>query len=258
MRRRSRNPIPIALISLLALLAQMLTALAVWAIENPQAREAPSKFVIEEFPREKQLPNYCGPTSLAAVLRFWGQDEQTQQVVGKCVFDAKLKATNGADMLLYARNSGLSAYSFNGNLEEIKSVVASGVPVIVLQDTSKNDKSGHFRVIVGFDDRKRIVHMFDPYEVDRTRMSYSEFSSLWLNRGNWGLIVMPKDKDAFVQRMDARNPVVHLDLAQVYFRKGSYDDADREIRLALQLEPSNGSAKELQNQIETTRGASGR
>jgi len=213
--------------------------------------------MLEGFPREKQLPNYCGPAALSSVLKFWGKSEQDQKTIARCVYDPKLSATNGADLLLYARSTGLAAYSFNGSIPFLKILLAKGLPVIVLQDTDKRDRSGHFRVTIGFDERKQQVIVFDPYDLDRTRMGYEEFADLWARRGNWGLLVIPAEKDSFARKMNDLNPVVHLDLAQAYYRKGAYDEADREIRAALFLEPANSCARELFSRIEMMRGAAG-
>jgi len=215
----------------------------------------PTKFVLQDFPRVEQLPNYCGPASLSAVLKFWGSRDQDQQTIAKSIYDVKLQATNGAEMLLYARKLGFSAYSFNGTLSDLKRLVCQGLPVIVLTETSSSDKSGHFRVVIGYDENAAALHILDPYDTARTLMTYGEFSNLWRAKGNWGLLVVPKEKDRFAGEMGDRNTVVHLDLAQVYCRQGSYDEADREIHIALKLEPDNPGARELLSEIESRRGS---
>lgn len=244
-------------IAALVMAAHVFTGQAAWAVASGDGK-TPLKFVIGDFPRVQQLPNYCGPASLSTVLRYWGKDDQNQEAIGKHVYDSKISATNGADLLVYARNIGFSAYSFNGTISNIKQLLWQGLPIIVLQNTSKSDSSGHFRVVIGYDEEADSMFIFDSYQPDQEKISCKEFASLWSARGNWGLLVIPTQKDTFAKQMNDRNPVVHLDLAQAYYRKALLDEADREIRTALKLEPGNPDAQELLNRIQNTRGATGK
>ena len=74
-------------------------------------------------PYVQQIRNYCGPASLCSVLQFWGVAVD-QKSIGKSVFDSSLQATNGADMLLYARGKGFSAYSWNSSVSDLKDKLA--------------------------------------------------------------------------------------------------------------------------------------
>jgi len=125
--------------------------------------------------------------------------------------------------------------------------------VIVLQDSSATDTSGHYRVVTGYDDKSNVFFVNDPYEPENKSMPYSKFETLWDRHGNWSLLVCTKDRDAFKQELDEKNPVVHIDLAYIYYKHGELDAAERESRLALALEPANYSAKNLLAQA--TRGA---
>lgn len=251
-----KRPILVAIVSALLLIAQVGAGPAVLAADA-RDQSPPSSYILKDYPRVKQLPNYCGPAVLATVLQYWGRSDQDQEMVGKSVYDPKIKATNGADLLFYARSIGFSAYSFNGSISSLKRLISQGLPIIVLQEMDKKDRSGHFRVVIGYSDRREEFHILDPYELDRTQMSYSDFSDLWAGKGNWGVLVLPADKDKLAAGLKERNPVVHLDLAQAYYRRGDYDDADREIRMALKLEPSSSSARDMLSRIEGLRGATG-
>jgi ABC-type bacteriocin/lantibiotic exporter with double-glycine peptidase domain len=200
------------------------------------------------------MRNFCGPAALTSVLKYWGVDTD-QKTVGKAVFDTNLQATNGADMMLYARKKGFSAYSWNSSMLDLKSKLALGVPVIVLQDSAINDKSGHYRVATGFDDAAKVVYVNDPYEPENKAMDYTTFETLWQRHGYWSLLVCPTDRDWFKDELDKNNPVVHLDLAYVYYMRGDAESAERESRLALALEPYNYSAQDLLNKSTRALGA---
>ncbi|MCL5103897.1 MAG: C39 family peptidase, partial [Armatimonadetes bacterium] len=130
----------------------------------------PGQFRIDGVSRVKQLPNYCGPAALTSVLRHEGI-QATQETVAKAVYDPTLRGTNGADMLLYARQMGLAAYSWNSSLDDVKNKIAAGALVLVLQQNSEKDTSGHYRVLTGYDDTAAKFYVVDPYYDDISELS---------------------------------------------------------------------------------------
>jgi uncharacterized protein len=217
----------------------------------------PTRCVIAKVPYVQQMRNYCGPASLTSVLTYWGVDVD-QATVGNSVFDKSLQATNGADMILFARQKGLSAYSWNSDLADLKSKLVSGCPVIVLQDSSITDKSGHYRVATGYDDEKRVIYVNDPYEPANKAMPYDKFQTLWDRHGNWALLACAPDHDQFKKDLDENNPVVHIDLAYIYYKHHDNESAERESMLALKLEPGNYCAKDLLHKATLALGARGK
>ncbi|MEN6371024.1 MAG: C39 family peptidase [Armatimonadota bacterium] len=226
------------LVSLIALSLLLIGVLPTFS------EKLPSRCLISSVPYVKQLTNYCGPATLTTVLKYW-QADANQESVGEEVYDSSIKATNGADMMLYARKRGFSAYSWNSSLADLKEKLALGIPVIVLQDTSVMDRSGHYRVVTGYDETAGVVYVSDPYEPDKKQIDYNTFLTLWQRHGNWSLLVCPANRDVFKQDLDEKNPVVHIDLAYIYYKRGDNKAAEKESRLALALEPQNYSAQML-------------
>lgn len=219
--------------------------------------DLPSRCVMDNVCYVQQTRNFCGPAALTMVLNYWGQ-KTDQKTVGKSVFDTSIQATNGADMLLYARGKGYSAYSWNSSMADLKQKLMLGIPVIVLQDSSITDSSGHYRVATGYDDEDKVIYVNDPYEPNTKEISYDKFATLWERHGNWSLLVCPQDRDSFKADLDEKNPVVHIDLAYIYYKHGDFDASERESRVALALEPSNYSAKQLLAKATTANGARGK
>ena len=209
--------------------------------------ELPGRFKIDGVARVKQQANYCGPAAMESVFRAHGK-KLTQETIGQEIYDAVGSATNGADMLLYAREHGFRAYSWNSSISDAKRKIAAGVPVIVLQQNSLTDSSGHYRVLVGYDDTRSVFHVVDPY-YDKTEMSYSESERLWNPMGHWALLITPKEKDRFKNELDTRNPVVHMDLSYARYKRKDYQTALAEANLALKLEPGNRFALALVDKI---------
>ncbi len=219
--------------------------------------EAPASFKVNGVQRIKQLTNYCGPACLAAVMRSFGK-EINQVEIGREVYDRSSSATNGADMLLYARDLGFSAYSWNTSIEDVKRKLSAGVPVIVLQQNSSTDTSGHYRVLTGYDDAAGKFYVMDPYYDDITEMTYAQARKLWERMGYWALLVVPTQLDTFKADLGSRNPVVHMDLAYAKYKRGQYTEALKETNLALALEPRNTFALSMQDKIVEAIGAGGK
>lgn len=216
--------------------------------------DIPNAHQVQGVERIKQLTNYCGPACLASVMRFHGADV-TQESIGKVIYDAIGRATNGADMLLYGREHGFAAYSWNTSIRDVKTKLAAGLPVVVLQQNSITDASGHYRVLTGYDDARAEFSVVDPYYDGITRLSYTDCDRLWKKMGYWALLVVPPSKDTFRAELDTKNPVVHMDLSTAKFKRGDFDEALKEARLALGLEPHNTYAKSMVSRIEFAMGA---
>ncbi|NLN78669.1 MAG: hypothetical protein GX141_07105 [Armatimonadetes bacterium] len=212
------------------------------------------KIQIEGIPRIKQLHNYCGPATMTSVMQYMGE-RITQQEIGKEIYDPVGGATHGAEMLLFARNKGYAAYSWNSNINDAKHKLAAGSPLLVLQQNSDKDNSGHFRVLTGYDDETSKFYVTDPYYDDITELSYSQCEKLWKPMGYWALIVVSAEKDTFSQELSDKNPVVHMDLSYALYKHGQYSEALKEIRTALSLEPSNSYARAMLNKINGAIGA---
>lgn len=213
----------------------------------------PASCQLKGVERIKQITNYCGPAVLASVMRFHGKNI-TQEAIGKEVYDAASGATNGADMLYYARQAGFHAYTWNSNLQDAKRKLLAGIPVIALQQNSPTDVSGHYRVLTGFDDVLGQFTVMDPYYDSIKTLSYDQCERLWRTMGYWSLAVIPADKDKFAAELDEKNPVVHMDLSQALFKRKDYENATKEAKRALELEPGNQFALSMLGKIK---GASG-
>lgn len=235
--KRAKKPL---LIFVLVLLPVLLGGIATSCL----GEKLPARCVLSEVPYVLQNKNYCGPAALTSILNYWGI-KTDQPTVGKAIFDKSIQATNGADMMLYARGKNMVAYSWNSSIADLKEKLALGIPVIVLQDSSSTDRSGHYRIAVGYDDTTEVIYVNDPYDPETKELSCGKFESLWQRHGNWSLLVCSPERDAFKIELDEKNPVVHIDLAYIYYKKGDLESSERESRIALALEPSNYSAQSI-------------
>ena len=148
-------------------------------------------YLIETVPFIPQRDYYCGPASLAMVLRYWGADAD-QDAIASELFIKSIKGTLNFDLEFYARRQGFEARSFRGSLAEIKAHLRQNRPLIVFQDLGLGGyEIPHFAVLIGYNEARgeMIAHSgTTEYKV----MSHQEFLRTWERRQRWTLLITPK------------------------------------------------------------------
>jgi hypothetical protein len=169
---------------------------------NPQL-VLPSTFLLT-VPYHHQINGYyCGPAALEEVFDYYGPDIPQAEIAaaarttpeGTYTFDmvraahfSNLSTSAGKVSSVSingytARKLGYAALEYGGmTVEELKSVIVAGYPVIVLT-------TWHFRVAVGYDTTHIIFQ--DPYYGYMYTMTYEDFSMDWDYSGHWALLVSP-------------------------------------------------------------------
>jgi ABC-type bacteriocin/lantibiotic exporter with double-glycine peptidase domain len=170
------------------------------------------KHIIPGVENVRQLPNYCGPAVLAAVLNYWGI-KISQEQIAKVVFNPHIQATHGNDLLLYCLKLRLKAYSYRGSIFDAKRKVAANLPLIVLQKFSKATPSTHYRIIIGYDNHRAAFAVIDPERENPFWISYRRFMELWLPCGKWTLLIDPTSNEAPQEATTWGNAVLHRNLA---------------------------------------------
>jgi hypothetical protein len=163
--------------------------------------ERPASYRIENVSQVWQEKMWCGPASLTIVMNYWGLDVK-QKEIGEEV-DPDHDGTWTSEMVDSARGHGFEAYLIYKYVErshafrttafdELKAWVSHDYPVIVLQYFGIEGKwkwEGHYRVITGYDDDKRLAHTVDPNEGELD-FSYEDFEQYWTYLGYWGMVMI--------------------------------------------------------------------
>ncbi|HSM00143.1 MAG TPA: peptidase C39 family protein [Candidatus Limnocylindria bacterium] len=89
--------------------------------------------VIPQVPFLPQEEDTCGPSSLAMLLRFFGVEARTGEIVRE-TRTAGLRGTLITDLAAAARRRGFEAEVVELNLERLRERIAEGIPVILLVD----------------------------------------------------------------------------------------------------------------------------
>lgn len=118
----------------------------------------------------------CGPTSLQMVLSFYGIRESESALAE----ELKSTAENGTyhkNMLEAVLRRGLYCYiNDESNLEELRSLLGNGIPVIV-RYLERERNEDHYGVVVGLSDE--VVAINDPWAGERVHFSREEFIARW-------------------------------------------------------------------------------
>lgn len=153
---------------------------------------------IRNVPFFPQEVNYCGPSTMASVLNYWGYQVSLDEVAGK-IYTPKLNGTITIDMMNYAKGAGFYAAWAKGSINQLKKEIESGHPLILYLDLGYSAlpaghptvSSGHYIVVVGYDDEKKGIIVYSGEDKDLF-IPYNKLHKVWGKTGFWTLLILPK------------------------------------------------------------------
>ncbi len=156
------------------------------------------------LPYHNQIKSYyCGPAALEMLFDFYGPDIPQLEIADvartapdgtytsdmiRATHFSNLSTSVGKEMQgnitgYTARKLGYAAFEYSGmTIDELKSLIAAGYPVIVLT-------TWHYRVAVGYNSTH--ITFQDSYYGEMFNMTYNEFDKDWDYSSHWGLFVSP-------------------------------------------------------------------
>jgi len=151
-----------------------------------QRTDARPAVVLPGVPFLPQEDDTCGPSSLATVLRFLGQDVSTAEILRETRTEG-LKGTLITDLADAARRRGFAAEVADLDLSRLRERITAGVPVILLVDLGAWVWSRpHYLVAFGWIPEGVVAHS------GREQGKVIPFSTLdaqWAKMGRLALIV---------------------------------------------------------------------
>lgn len=153
----------------------------------------PEPVEIKETPFFAQEDYQCGPAALATVLVWSGVNVTPEQLVPQ-VYLPQRKGSLQPELLAAARRHGRVPYVLQPQIESIATEVASGHPVVVLQNLGLSFYSEwHYAVVVGFDLAKGEIVLRSGRE-RRHVVSLKTFEHTWARGDYWSVVVLPPDR----------------------------------------------------------------
>lgn len=142
------------------------------------------------FPQET---HQCGPAALATVLNNGSGLNITPEELTPQVYLPERQGSLQFELLAAARRHGRIPYVLRPQLEALTTEVASGHPVLVLQNLGVSAVPfWHYAVVVGFDLTRAEVVLRSGRE-SRHITSLRTFEHTWRRGDYWAVVVLPPD-----------------------------------------------------------------
>lgn len=135
----------------------------------------------------------CGPASLAMILSSAGS-AVTPEALKPELYLPDRHGSLQVEMLAAARRQGAIAYQLAPQLDDVLREVASGKPVVVLQNLAYAwYPVWHYAVVVGYDlDNAEIILRSGPEQ--RQILPMRTFEYTWARSGYWAMVALPPGK----------------------------------------------------------------
>ena len=148
---------------------------------------------ISDVPFFPQVEYRCGPAALATVLSHAGAPVEPTSLV-EHVYIPGRQGSIAAEMLAAPRRFGMVSYALQPRLTDVLREVASGVPVVVLQNYGWGPFTRwHYAVIVGYDSHSGYL-VLRSGETERLMEHLALFEFNWKHGGRWAMVAVPPDR----------------------------------------------------------------
>jgi len=148
----------------------------------------PTSAKISNVPFISQKKDYCGPSTLAMVMKFHGLNT-TADELAKFSFSKNAKGTFQQDMISTSRINQFITVPIN-NYADLFQEIASGNPVIVFRNLGFDwIPIWHYSVITAYDNLKKEITMHSGANKSET-LSLSEFDKSWYRAKYWAFSLL--------------------------------------------------------------------
>lgn len=177
-------------------------------IRHPAVRvaAAPASYYLGGIRHEYQDWYNCGPVTTNMVLGYWGTSLSQSYTAHKLRPNPKDVSVTSLEMVTFAKlEYGYSGQVvWGGSMKMLETLLANGLPVIVLQPLRPDSDINHFRVVRGYNRATGTVTVNDSQLGPNLVWSMRYFGNLWGKRSNSLALIYPKAKEALVQTIIKR------------------------------------------------------
>lgn len=183
---------PVALIGAALLLVGCAAPQTARLDRDPPA-DLPRQAELETVPFHPQERWQCGPAALATVLPPTAQASAPADLVDE-VYVPERKGTLRSEMRAATRARGLVPYPLAPELTDLLREIASGRPVLVMQNLGLDwFPRWHYAVAVGYDlDEKEVI--LRSGTTRRRVTAFTAFERTWARADQWAQVVVPPDE----------------------------------------------------------------
>lgn len=152
--------------------------------------DIPEQHEIESTPFYPQLDYYCGPATLAALVNFHDQPGEPEDIASQ-IYVPDLKGSLQEEIVAAARQFNLLPVQLDGTLPSLLREIASGNPVLVLQNLGfESIPNWHYAIAIGYDLKTETIILRSGTHKRLTR-PFSLLERTWQRANNWALVIVP-------------------------------------------------------------------
>ncbi|MHB8843862.1 MAG: tetratricopeptide repeat protein [Nitrospirota bacterium] len=129
--------------------------------DNIRQKSAGEAYQIDKVPFLKKGAYSSLSTALNMVLKYWSKRYAlSEKEVAAIEFDDRMPSI--ADAWILLKGKGLGSFVTEFDISLIKALVTNQIPVIM-----RGNPSSNYRVITGFDERRKTLYYYDPTFINR-------------------------------------------------------------------------------------------
>ncbi len=158
----------------------------------------PQAVLLKGFRHEWQKWSNCGPATLAMALSYYGRPETQMEAAAFLKPNYDDKNVTPTEIVTYTRSLGLEAVvRYGGDVERLKRLLNGGFPVVVENwfIPRPEYEIGHYRLLIGYDDRASHFITYDSYNGPDVTISYQDLEKVW-RVFNWVYLIVYRPEQA--------------------------------------------------------------
>jgi hypothetical protein len=175
------------------------------ATPTPSPTPIPAQVILTGIVHEYQHWNNCGPANLAMALSYWkwiGTQDDTAAYLKPNPRDKNVMPYEMADFVT-EKTSLRVVVHLGGDMDLLKRLVAAGFPTIVekgFEGVSFDGWMGHYEVVNGFDDLKKVFIVQDSYIApgENLAVPYDQMVSNWRAFSYIFIVIYPPERESDV------------------------------------------------------------
>ncbi len=166
----------------------------------------PGEVRLEGVKHQWQTWNNCGPATITMAVSYFGRKETQTDALRFLKSNPDDKNVSPHELVSYARSLGLEAnWRLGGDLTRLKQLLAHNIPVVVEVwiAPEPNDWMGHYRLLVGYDDKAGRFIAYDSVQQPGPNLlqPYAKFDDDWRVFNRTYIPVYTKEQAPLVERI---------------------------------------------------------
>ncbi len=176
----------------------------------------------------------CGPATLTALARWFGREADHLEIAERICYGG----TTGYSERSWAEERGYRVREFTLTAANAQALVDRGLPFGV---ETRESTSGHMQAVIGYDDRREVLLVRDPYQPLVGEWPIAEFFERYRATGPRALLLVPSERAAEVEDLLLDDEALHDGLYRVEsaLRRHDHASAAAEVRALLERAPDH-------------------